>query len=164
MRVAKFKQLSFNSSGSAKAKFMGTPIEVESHWRLETDAERLMCPNRLTDGEFHCSGCSSNLVPRMRIILPAWDIKKSKWAVMMMDKESLAILISEMRMAGIDPDLIRTGAGPEFLVQRIKTHKIDFSFLPMVETIGINIPQPPPDTKVLLRELARQSIWVHHSV
>lgn len=159
MRASKFKQIGFDSSGSSMVKFMGKPISIDSHWRLETNAELLLCPNSLLDKSNICSGCSANLMKRHRFLMVSWDIKKKKWAVMLIGDEGLTSLMNEMKKAGVDPDLLTSGTGPAFLVQKIKTDKTEYSFLPMVETIGESIPEVPPSNEVLFAGLAKQSVW-----
>lgn len=170
--------LSFDSTGSAEAIFVGLPVEIGVHWAdCGLRQHHLVCPDRIgLDGK-SCKFCASNVEElddyledivapgapvAMKGLALCWDTVREKWSFLMTYYDFFRELMRGME-AGGGMDEFQSGQGPRFVLQRVgrRMEVVTTDLWGELNEID-NVPVAPSMNDVLVH-LERQSAWVKYS-
>ena len=158
MAKNKLPPLDFDLSGSATIRFFGIISNVGIHY---VDASipilRMICPNTISD-KSTCKFCEAQKTePAPRMLAMGWDCEKFRWCLHMAPESIFYAVMQKSKEAGVTPEMMKTGLGPDIIFQRIGSNT---EVIVIAETIGQSRgsgEQPIFDD--CLEAAANQSIW-----
>lgn len=160
------RSLTFDSSGSAIARFFGKPAVVGVHWAKAKVAQvKLVCPLSIGQAATKCKhsietgpNTFSHPAPSERLIALCWDVQAKQWAVFIGHALVFGEVASKMKAAGVTPQVMAVGLGPDVILQRLG-NKTMAEIVP--ESIGVKPPGcgDAPDFDEYLRSLEEKSAW-----
>ena len=172
LRPVKIPVLSFDSSGSAVARFFGNIAEVTIHWisaeeqlenpQLAVGQKQMLCPLSiaplLPPENFKCSACFKEKGSATRHVVMAYDVPKKAWSVYLAHPFILKKIMDAARECGATPKMMVDGTGPDIILQKIGQNT-EVQTLP--ETMGKvkEIEELKPAFESILLGLARYSVW-----
>lgn len=154
--------LYFDSSGSARARFAGKPVEVGVHWCNAVVAyRRLVCPDTILPEEKRCLFCrATGGVPTMKAVAVAWDLNMLRWSVYMGTKQSFGEIWAASRAQGVTEMMMEAGNGVEIIIQRIGKSSLAVA---VPDAMRRPLEQDPPAADGILRGIVSKSIWTMYS-
>lgn len=157
-------ELSFDSSGSSVVRFFKNPISgIKIHIDGSNKRIHQICPNSIYNNENMCKICLDNNIDskittydNMNIIL-CWDIKKSKWSILLLSYYRFTTIFSILSSIGCSNEIIEKGLGPDII---ITYYRQQMNFEPIknncrvIRGNGII-----PDMNLILNYIEKKSKW-----
>jgi hypothetical protein len=138
------KHLYFDSSGSAIARFFGTPVLLGIHWASGSKMAqtKLVCPRSIEQAEV-CKACETGREVSQRLACLCWDVHEECWAIYMGSQYIFDQIASQCLASNVNTSLdsLKEGRGPDFVLQRVSNAPLSAvvtKTMPVIDSLGTN--------------------------